>query len=1009
MNASLHRVSDRLWSAVCKLMMLVVAICAPLHAAQAQTDIAIAGGNNQSGYTNTELASPLTISFSGSSYVLIDFHVTSGNAYFAQSGNNDYVPNAGGFGVNAGDTVSANLVLSSNPGPVTVTVTCESGCTSTETVTFNETATPQPPYLEMDITAGNNQRGAVNSTLPTPLTVSLTPTPLGYDGPFTEPVTFTVDSGSATFATNHSTTYTIDVSLGEGEPGRAGSNGAAKRSAQALAAAARSFRASVPLILGSTPGSVLVRVTCPDCTVGKTRFFRETVTASSTSMLLKVSGDQQTGLVGSQAVAPLVVQLPGSSGQTITWSVTSGQASLSANTTVTDSSGNSSITFNYGSTAGPISISATAGAAGTVVFTETATTGGSTIVISGNNQTGTAGGALKPFVLQLGTGTSGASRVAVTWTVIQGSGTLSSPTTVTDSNGHTSNTLTLGSNPGIVIVQATANGFGSVTFTSTAVAGIPGGSLFTIVSGNNQALVPNVESQPLVVKLAAANGQGIAGAAIQWTVSGSSGTLDSATTTTDATGQSTNGVKIILPAAYTVTAQVANHVEIPPVTFTFNNAVANLPQLTAQQIGVAHAIDKACPALAAMSNLNAQQQDFLARCSEVVVGSGSDPSQVPGALNAMLNNKTTPQSGLADSVIQGQLNNLNIRLAELRQGSSGFSVGGLSLNEDGRTLPVASLGDIFTSYRKDPKESTDDEVGKDFSRWGFFATGMIDRGGASADGISPGFDFRSASITAGVDYRFNDAFVGGLALGYANNNSDLDLDAGKVDVDSYSLNAYFTWYNNSNFYVEGSVVADWLNYDLSRNIAYQIASLTGGTTNVNQTASASPDGKQYSLSLSFGRDFNSGAWGFSPYVRGVYTHVSLDGFSEKMSDPNAPGSGLGTEVDSRSFTSELGVLGARVTRTISMDWGVLVPNALVEWNHEFKNDPQTVVTRFLADPTQTPIFVTDSRVDQNYFNLGIGLNAILPQGRSGFLYYEHVAGLGGIHENRLSLGVRIEF
>jgi outer membrane autotransporter protein len=769
--------------------------------------------------------------------------------------------------------------------------------------------------------------------------------------------------------------------------------------------APRSFRGSVPLILGSTPGPVTIRVTCPDCTVGAARIFHETVSESTSGSLQKISGDQQAGVLGSQAAAPLVVQLAGSSGQTITWSVVSGQATLSASTSTTDTSGNSSITFKYGNIAGPISIQATAGSAGTVTFTETATTGGSAVVISGNNQSGTTGGTLQPFVAQFGT-TSG---LTVTWTIVQGNGTLSSPTTTTDPTGRATNTLTLGSNPGTVIVQASAPGFGSLTFTSTALAGVPGGSLFTIVSGNNQALVPNVESQPLVVKLATAGGQGIAGASIQWSVSGSSGTLGSPTTSTDSTGQSTNTVKIILPASYTVTAQVAGHAEIPPVTFTFDNAVANLPQLSAPQISVAHAIDQACPALAAASNLTPKQQDFLARCSEVVVGSGSDPSQVPGALNAMLNNKTQPQTGLADTVIQGQLNNLNIRLAELRQGSTGLSIGGLALNEDGRSLPVSSLGDVFTSYRKDPKESTDDEVGKDFARWGFFATGMIDRGGASANGAGPGFDFSSASLTAGVDYRFNDAFVGGLALGYASNNSDLDANAGKIDVDSYSLNAYFTWYNTSNFYVEGSVVADWLNYDLNRNIAYQIASLDGGVTNVNQTAKASPGGTQYSLSLAFGRDFNRGAWGFSPYVRGIYTHVSLDGFSETMSDPNAAGAGLGTSVDSRSFTSELGVLGGRITRTISMDWGVLVPNALVEWNHEFKNDPQTVVTRFLADPTQTPIFITDNRIDQNYFNLGIGLNAILPQGRSGFLYYEHVAGLGGIHENRLSLGVRIEF
>jgi outer membrane autotransporter protein len=1004
MKAILSRVCDRAGSVACKLVLFVAAVCAPLHAAQAQTTMAIAGGNGQTGQAFNTLPIPLSVSFSGTSTVTLEWRVTGGNAFFQQNDSNDYIPNGGELSTSPGSTSSVNLVLDGQ-GPITVTATCQLGCTTPQTLVFNETATPPPPNLEMDITAGNNQSGPINTTLPTPLTVTLTPTPFGFDGPFSEQITYTVETGSATFAPNHSTTYSQTISLGSGQPGGVR---ATQRRVAALAAA-KSFRSSVSLILGSTPGPVTIRVTCPDCDSGPVRVFHETVTGSTTSTLLKISGDLQTGTVGSQAAAPLIVQLPGASGQTITWSVVGGQASLSSGSTVTDASGNSSITFTYGNTAGLISIQASAGSAGTVTFSETAATGGGLTVISGNNQTGTTGGALQPFVLQLGSGTQGASNVVVTWTVTQGSGTLSSPTTTTDSNGRTSNTLTLGTNVGIVIVQASAPGFGSTTFTSNAIAGIPSGSLFTIVSGNNQALVPNVESQALVVKLVGSNGQGIAGTTIQWAVSGSSGTLQSTTTTTEASGQSTNAVKIILPAAYTVTAQVANHPEIPALTFTFNNAVANLPQLSPAQIGVAHAIDRACPALAVMSNLNAQQQDFLARCSEVVVGSGSDPAQVPGALNAMLNNKTEPQSGLADSVIQGQINNLNNRLLELRQGSSGFSVGGLALNEDGRSLPVASLGDMFTSYRKDPKESTDDEVGKDFSRWGFFATGMIDRGGASADGISPGFDFRSASITAGVDYRFNDAFVGGLALGYANNNSDLDSNAGKVDVDSYSLNAYFTWYHNNDFYVEGSVVADWLNYDLNRNIAYQIASLTGGTTNVNQTASASPDGKQYSLSLAIGHDFNRGAWTFSPYVRGIYTHVSLDGFSETMSDPTAPGAGLGTEVDSRSFTSELGVLGARFTRTISMDWGVLVPNALVEWNHEFKDDPQTVVTRFLADPTQTPIFVTDPRIDQNYFNLGIGLNAILPKGRSGFLYYEHVTGLSGIHENRLSVGVRVEF
>jgi outer membrane autotransporter protein len=354
-------------------------------------------------------------------------------------------------------------------------------------------------------------------------------------------------------------------------------------------------------------------------------------------------------------------------------------------------------------------------------------------------------------------------------------------------------------------------------------------------------------------------------------------------------------------------------------------------------------------------------------------------------------------------VQQGQFDNLNTRFAELRQGAAGFSAGGLTFNENGRGLPLAMLGDIF---RKDPADN--DEVGKDFSRWGFFATGMVERGGFDATGVRPGFDYHSASLTAGVDYRFNANFVAGAALGYNQNDSSFDANAGKANVDAYSLNGYFSWYRGD-WYLEGSVVFDKLDYDLDRNIAYQIANLSGGTTTVSQTASASPSGDQNSFSLSAGKDFSRKAWTFSPYVRGIYSHLSLDGFSETMSDSSGAGAGLGTSVASRSLNSMLGLLGARVSYTMSTDWGVLVPNAVVEWNHEFRNDPQTIVVRFLADPTQTPISLTDEAPDSNYFNVGFGLNAVFAKGRSAYVYYQHLTGFSGAHSDQLSLGIRIEF
>jgi outer membrane autotransporter protein len=991
MKTTIARFLSTLRSAAGKFTLLALLICAPVHAAFAQNTISIAGGDNQTGNTNTQLPNPLTVSFSGNATVTLDWQV-NGDAFFQSTGTATLQQT---LTTMPGSTSGVNLDLGNTVGSFTVTATCSQGCTGApQFVNFKVNVTASQPFLQMQVFSGNQQTGAPNTTLAQPLVVTLTTAP-GFDGPSDISLQWSIDSGSASFTANHQQSFSQTVTVPVGGQSSTTSS-------------------QVSIDLGPTPGAVLVSVVCSSCDSGSQRLFRLTNVASAT--LQKISGDNQTGAVGSASDAPLVVQLgpagSGSlSGQPINWSVISGQATLSSAGTQTDPSGLSSITFHYGSNPGPVTIEASS-ASGKVDFTATAVQS-STNIVSGNNQTGKVGGALQPFTIQVtSSGVSslgkGLDQIPVTWTIAQGGGTLAASTTLTDATGKSSNTLTLGPNVGTNIVQATITGIGTVTFTAVATVNGASGNQFTIVSGNNQALIPGQVSKAMVVKLLSSQGQAVAGETVLWSVSGSSGTLANPSTPTDTNGQAQNQLTVILPGSYTVTAKLADDATAPALTFNFNNAVSNLPTLSATQTSVAHAIDKACPALAAMpaSQLTFPQQDLLQRCSEIVVASGNNAQQVPNALTQMLNNKALPQNQLANTVQMSQFGNLNTRLAELRQGAQGFSIHGLALAEDGKSLPLATLGDAF---HKDPAQAND-EVGKDFERWGFFATGMIERGGFSADNARPGFDFHNASLTAGVDYRFSDALVAGAAVGYNQSNSSLDLNFGKIDVDSYSLSGYFTWYHNNDFYVEGSVVQDWLNYDLSRNIAYQIADLSGsGLTTVNNSASASPDGHQTALSLSVGKDFNRGAWTISPYVRGDYTHVNLSAFSETVDNPNSPGAGLGTQVASRSFNSELGVLGGRFSYTTSFDWGVLVPNATIEWNHQFKNDPQVLVTRFLADPTQTPIVITSDAPDQNYFNVGIGLNAVLPKGRSGYVSWEHLVGFAGAHENRFSLGVRIEF
>jgi uncharacterized protein with beta-barrel porin domain len=128
-----------------------------------------------------------------------------------------------------------------------------------------------------------------------------------------------------------------------------------------------------------------------------------------------------------------------------------------------------------------------------------------------------------------------------------------------------------------------------------------------------------------------------------------------------------------------------------------------------------------------------------------------------------------------------------------------------------------------------------------------------------------------------------------------------------------------------------------------------------------------------------------------------------------MSSPSAPGAGLALSVDARELKSLQGVVGGKLSYAISTSWGILLPNAQLEWVREFEDDPERLVTRFTADPTRTPILVESERIDNDYFNLGLGLSGVFANGRSAYVYYEHVAGQDRMSSDSLAIGVRIEF
>lgn len=617
-------------------------------------------------------------------------------------------------------------------------------------------------------------------------------------------------------------------------------------------------------------------------------------------------------------------------------------------------------------------------------------------IAGGNGQSATLGSAfatpLTVFADDSGTPAVG---VAIDWAVT-GDATLTPGAANTDGAGEASATVVAGTTPGAVTVVATRLDSGDNVSFNLTVTGL--GSL-SIISGDGQALVPGVASAPLEVELKDIAGVPVAGATITWTVSG--GSLANASSTTNAAGIASNVVTADGTGAVEVTA--SSVLATAPVSFGLKAGLAaSLTALDPRQREIAEAIDNACPALAALPAPSAEQQDFLARCQELIQASVIDPAATVAALDQLMADVALTQANAAFSALQSQFQNLKTRIAALRAGTHGNSFGGLALTTPSGTLSLDLLARALSG------EQAPAEVGTDFSRWGFFTAGTIGRGEADPGRVEPGYDYDIEGLTMGLDYRYSDAWIIGGSVGYTRQDTKLPGQAGGLDTTGWSISAYTTYYRADSWYLDGVLTWGRNDYELLRRISYTLPTPGGGSSSIDQVAVADSGGDLLSIAGTFGRDFNRGPWGFGPYGRVLYTRVGFDTISEKTL-PGLPGSGLGLRIDSRDLSSLASVIGGKLTYTHSAPWGVLMPHLQLEWEHEFKDDPQAIEARFLHDPTGSAMLVRGDALDTDYLRLGLGMSMVLTKGRSGFFYYERLLGKDGMSQYNLALGYRMEF
>ena len=300
--------------------------------------------------------------------------------------------------------------------------------------------------------------------------------------------------------------------------------------------------------LGGTPGSNNqgLRATVPGLT-GSPISFAATATALPTQLTI-VSGDGQSGTVGTPLAQPLVVLVRDSTGAPIPNVIVEWAGWNFTTTRTTDAAGQASVSVTLGGTAGsqnayahvPSSIDPSY----SVQFQISATPGPPTHLELewGDGQSGTVGAVLpEPIMVevqdQYGNLIAGAT---VNWSAATGSVSVAS--SLTDANGHASASWTIGTVAGTGNQSATGSlpgVFGAQwTFIATARPG-PAATM-TLVSGDAQgAIIGTKLATPLAVKVEDTYGNSISGLAVTWDPTLGGGWVSTPQSPTTAAGVST--------------------------------------------------------------------------------------------------------------------------------------------------------------------------------------------------------------------------------------------------------------------------------------------------------------------------------------------------------------------------------------------------------------------------------------------------------------------------------------
>ncbi|MHB8586699.1 MAG: beta strand repeat-containing protein [Thermoplasmatota archaeon] len=318
--------------------------------------------------------------------------------------------------------------------------------------------------------------------------------------------------------------------------------------------------------------------------------FTVSTVAGAASTLAASGGTSFSGITagGTQALQALVTDSNGNpvNGATVNWAVTQGGGSIAPASSTTGSNGIASSTLTTGTTAGANQATASSsGLSGSPVTYSVSTVSGSASRVAasgGSSFSGvTAGGTQVLQALVTDSNGNPVSGATVNWAVTQGGGSVAPASSTTGSDGMATSTLTTGTSVGPNQATASSSGLSGspVTYSVATVAGsasnlaASGGASFTgVTAGAPQVLTAAVRD---------ANGNAVSGATVSWTITGGSGSLSQASTSTGSDGMASSTLTTGTAAGTNTVQAAAAGLSGSPLSFTVSTVAGAASSLVA--------------------------------------------------------------------------------------------------------------------------------------------------------------------------------------------------------------------------------------------------------------------------------------------------------------------------------------------------------------------------------------------------------------------------------------------